>query len=446
MRWFAILFFCVNLFLSSYYIDTWQNGNTTSRALPVVTWNEQGTFMIDKYHEKTGDKAFVNGHYYSEKPPLPILVTIPFFKLLVDVNLITPDANGSLYGKHVYLLGGFLTGSLPFALIVTLAFVAIHRLNSGVSPVVLSMLPFYASYLFVFSGTFFAHVFSGFILLGAFIFLKRGKYFFAGLFAGLAFLSEFNLAVIIFAWGIAILFKTKNLKDAMAYAVGVLPSIAFILVYNNVFTGSPFDFLYKYCEFEAQTHNYGFSFPSIRSVWGLSFSWYRGMFFYVPFLIVFLFSIPGILKSKQLPESFKTYLLLPGLVYFAFISSFFAWWGGWSFGPRLLIALAILLIYESLQFLDFHKIPKVLFWIVVLFGAIVSFMAKATIVYSAPSEIKNPFFKLVLPDFIEGKLHSNNLFNLLFGGSPMTAFVLFIVLFASSVFLLTKLQGKWNPK
>jgi len=155
---------------------------------------------------------------------------------------------------------------------------------------------------------------------------------------------------------------------------------------------------------------------------------------------------PKILKGKLMSESFKTYLLVPGLVYFVFISSFFAWWGGWSFGPRLLIAMAILWIYEGIQFLNFHKIPKVLFWIVVLFGAIVSFMAKATIVYSAPTEIKNPFFKLVLPDFIEGKLHSNNLFNLLFGGSPMTAFVLFIVLFASSVFLLTKLQGKWNPK
>jgi len=227
MRWFTLFFFLVNLFLSSYYIDTWQNGNTTSRALPVVTWSEEGTFRVDKYHEKTGDKAFIDGHYYSEKPPLPILVTIPFFKLLVDIDLITPDENGSLYGKHVYLLGGFLTGSLPFALIITLAFIAISKFESGVSPVVLSMLPFYASFLFVFSGTFFTHIFSGFLLLIAFIFLKRGKYFLSGLFAGLSFLSEFNLAMIIFAWGVAILVKTKKCQVRNSLCLWCIPGHCF---------------------------------------------------------------------------------------------------------------------------------------------------------------------------------------------------------------------------
>ena len=38
---------------------------------------EQGTLRIDAYHQNTGDKAFFQGHYYSDKAPGLALLGVP---------------------------------------------------------------------------------------------------------------------------------------------------------------------------------------------------------------------------------------------------------------------------------------------------------------------------------------------------------------------------------
>ena len=148
MRTFLTAFFFFNLLLSSFYMDVWKNANTTSRALPVVVYFESGTFRIDKYHELTVDKAYVDGHYYTDKAPLPTYVVMPFFGLLKAAGIIHADEEGNLYGNSIYILGGFLTASLPFSLLLVLLFLKIKRRNTGISPVLLSAIPFYASFVF----------------------------------------------------------------------------------------------------------------------------------------------------------------------------------------------------------------------------------------------------------------------------------------------------------
>ncbi len=80
---FLLVFFMLNLLIGSFYLDIWKNANTTSRALPIITYFEDGTFRFDKYHELTCDKSFINGHYYTDKAPLPTYVVLPFFGALV---------------------------------------------------------------------------------------------------------------------------------------------------------------------------------------------------------------------------------------------------------------------------------------------------------------------------------------------------------------------------
>ena len=43
--------------------------NELSRYDLVRALVEQGTVQIDSFHENTGDKAFKDGHYYSDKAP-----------------------------------------------------------------------------------------------------------------------------------------------------------------------------------------------------------------------------------------------------------------------------------------------------------------------------------------------------------------------------------------
>src|ERR1035441_2624081 len=61
------------------YVYFYQGGgwNQNSRFDLVRAMVELGTLRIDAYRENTGDKAFANGHYYSDKAPGLALLAEP---------------------------------------------------------------------------------------------------------------------------------------------------------------------------------------------------------------------------------------------------------------------------------------------------------------------------------------------------------------------------------
>jgi hypothetical protein len=446
MRLFLAGFFIINLFLSSFYIDVWVNANTTSRALPIITYFESGTFRIDKYHKKTCDKAFINGHYYTDKAPLPTYFVLPFFGLLKSIGVIKPDEDGNLFGKPVYILGSILTAIIPLTILIMVVFLKIRNQKLSVSPVLLSMLPFYASFIFLFSGTYFAHILSGIFLIGSYIYLKRGNHLLSGVFAGLSFLCEFNLAVIFLVWGVQLIIKYRKISPLIFFSAGVLPSVIFILIYNYVFSGSPFTMLYRFHNFEEIHSNYGFLFPSFKSLWGLSLSWYKGLLFYSPFLIMVLVYFVRTISFKDWHSLLTHPLLLSSVVYFFFISSYFGWWGGWTQGPRLLLALAMLLTYEGILFISKREYSKSFFWIVIALGLLITLLSKITVAYSVPTNVANPMMDLVLPELLYGKFNENNILTMLFNIRPVIAAVIFLILSTVAIFGLNRWHKSlsWN--
>src|SRR5918993_1591189 len=73
----------VSLFVPFAYFnhsDGWNQGARLSELHAIVL---KGTLSIDAYHELTGDKALINGHYYSEKAPAVVLMALPAFSLTV---------------------------------------------------------------------------------------------------------------------------------------------------------------------------------------------------------------------------------------------------------------------------------------------------------------------------------------------------------------------------
>lgn len=433
-----LLFFVLNLVISLFYIDTWQNGNTTSRVLPIISYFENGTFQIDKYQELTIDKSFINNHYYSDKAPLPTFIVLPVFGLLKSMGLIR-SVNGSFMGTHVYALGTVLCSILPFVLILFLTFKKIFS-NKGFSPVLLSTLPFYGSFIFIFAGTFFNHILSAMFLLLAYIYIKDKKYLIAGVFAGCAFLCEYIIAAVVFAWTIQIFCKERTIKSIVKLSLGVLPSVVAIMIYNYIFTGSAFTMLYKFHTQQDLHTNYGFSHPSLESLWGLTFSDYRGLFFYTPFLIfvlIYIFKKAMKLSGKEIGTLLiSNYLFIPSVVTLLLTASYFGWWGGWTYGPRLLLFMVVTLVYEGIIFLSKQSFSKPLFWVFILFGIITTFIDKATFLYSLPSETKHPFTEMIIPTFFSGNMNSNNLLSLFFGISPAISFVVWCLLFVGLVFFL----------
>lgn len=92
-RIYALLF--ALLFLPYAYFDHSDGWNQNSRLAELHAVVVKHTMTIDAYHVFTGDKAFINGHFYSEKAPGVALLALPPFAVTVFAQRlrgIDPDA------------------------------------------------------------------------------------------------------------------------------------------------------------------------------------------------------------------------------------------------------------------------------------------------------------------------------------------------------------------
>lgn len=438
----------MNFIVIVFYIDVWTNSNTTSRALPVVTFFENHSFKIDKYQSLTEDKSFINGHYYSDKAPLPTLITIPFFGIAKGIGLVK-EIDGSLHGKEIYTIGTLICSMIPFLLILILTFYKVNK-NSSVSPVFLTVLPFFGSFIFIFAGTFFNHLISALFLLLAYIFLKEKKFFAAGIFIGLGFLCEYITLLVATIWFFQILANERKIKPLFSFGLGVVPALIFLMIYNYLFTGSPFLMLYKFHTYQELHTNYGFSHPTLQSLWGLTFSQYKGLFFYAPFLIICLVYAIKLIITKSISEVGRflltNYLIIPSLAIIFLVSSYFGWWGGWTYGPRLFLFIAVLLVYEGVIFMSNRSFSKWFFWLLIGWGLFCTFADKITLLYSIPSECYNPISELIIPLVLNLKLNSNNILTMLFNLSPISSFLVWLLFFVGSISFLAIFFKKVNKE
>lgn len=438
MKKFYIIFFLVNLLLSSWFLDTWNNANTTSRALPIVSWFENGNLQIDKHHELTQDKAKIGDHYFTDKAPLPTLVTIPFYGLIKKLGWVD-ETNQDGPGKEVYILGSFLFGSIIYSVLLLLTLINLPQKKPSIAPVILVMMPFYGSFIFVYSGTFYTHLASSLFVVLGYLMIRKRQFLFAGIFTGLGFLCEYTVALFFPVWALQIWIQEKNFYKGFLFGLGTVPAIIFIGIYNYIFTGSPFEMLYKYHTYQFLHENYGFRLPSLESIWGLTFSNFKGMIFYAPFLLISLFYF---IRKYRFKSTMKHYLTWISIIFFLFIASYDVWWGGWCYGPRLLFPIAVLLIFEGILQLSEIRFSKNLFWILTGLGFLGAFLAKITVVYSIPSESANPFIDTIFPNIGLGNFNPNNLGTMVLGISPLISELIWVGIFILSMFMLKRMYMK----
>src|SRR4051812_40886065 len=75
-------FAALNLAVIAFHVNLFGGWNQLSRALPLLSVVEEGTLRIDTRHELTGDKAVIDGHYYSDKAPGTTLLALPVYALV----------------------------------------------------------------------------------------------------------------------------------------------------------------------------------------------------------------------------------------------------------------------------------------------------------------------------------------------------------------------------
>ena len=428
------IFVLCTLLLCIWYIDVWENSNSCSRVLPVATYFEQGNFVLDKYKDKTIDISVIDGHYYMDKAPLPTIIALPFFGLIKSLGLVKA-VDGSYYGKAIYITGAIVCGIIPFLLILFLVAQSLVC-KQREDLILLAFVAYLSSFIFVFAGTFFAHVLAASLLLLAYIQYQKANYIYSGLFCGLGFLTEYTTLWILFSWLLIELIKHKSFKNTIQLGLGFLPAFIFILCYNYYFTGNAFTMLYLFVadNFDAATKStYGLGVPSLKALYGLIFSENRGLLFYAPILIYGLFLF---FTDKDLLSIIKKYLLhpivLPFMLTTLFISSHSVWDGGWSYGPRHLTAVATLLIFGLIQS-DLFGQYRVVGWITCGYGLVCTLLAKLTVIYSVPLLEENILSYLISK--LKDGFNDGNILTLLTHQKPINAFYFFIF-FLTVMFLL----------
>ena len=93
----VVLVFLFLLTCFGYFFPRLSNWESNSRMDLVYALGDEGTIRIDDYHLNTEDKAFFEGHYYTEKSIGPSLTALPFyvlFRALVRLPPLARLANG----------------------------------------------------------------------------------------------------------------------------------------------------------------------------------------------------------------------------------------------------------------------------------------------------------------------------------------------------------------
>ncbi|MBK9537294.1 MAG: hypothetical protein IPO12_00830 [Flavobacteriales bacterium] len=422
-----VLFFLCALLLCGWHLDRGLNANTVSRAAMVAAVVEQGTLRIDAYHELTDDKALIDGHYYSDKAPLPALLLIPVYAPLVALGILGPGEHGLLTGK-LLMLGGLICGSVPLALIITLCWLRIRSSPSAFSPALLAALPFLGSFLFVYSGSFNAHLLGALFLLLAFIALEGERHFVAGALCGCAVLCEYPLVLFPLAWVVWIFFSAADrkvsLQHVLRFTLGGLPLLVLMLAYNAILTGDPLSVGYQHeANYTFMHDGFGMAHPTLASLWGLTFSTYRGLFVYMPVMLLVVSALVLALRTRGLRTNAE--ILIPCLLSFLLIASYGMWWGGWAIGPRHLSAAAVLLAYRGLPLVAEHRWMRWPFVALSALGIGIAFIAKNTVWYSFPTEVKRPIEEILIPKLRDGAWTDMQI-PVSFGMSPQTSSLAFV--------------------
>jgi len=357
---FFILLACYTYFRPSH------NSATDTRADVVYSLVEDNTLIIDRYEKNTGDKAFFEGHYYTDKSIGPSVIALPAYvafrafaslppvrkQLQKDTSLAFKDelANEPLgtYANWALTVMTFFGAVLPSVFLGILVFFFVNRFTST---------PFYAFVLaiafglctiaFTYSKGLFQHQLASFGLFGGFYFLWTVIYenksvqrlWLVGFLFSLAIISEYPMVLFVGAIGLWALIVMKDRKAIFHVVIGSLPLLLINIIYDVATFRSVIPLGYQYSLWSSLVNVHGFmgiGLPSLKVMGELLFGTFRGLFLISPFLI---FVVPGLIMMwKQKPQQHSLVILISVIIlgFLTYGSGYIVWWGGYSVGARLL--------------------------------------------------------------------------------------------------------------
>lgn len=349
----------VILFLGSgyFYQDPEWNGNSRLGLIRAVV--ERGTLQIDAFHDApgwtTGDKAFFNGHYYSDKAIGASLLGLPVYFGLHQVGFMLHLPLAPETSKHVLTTAVMATS---FTVMGLAAYSIARRISRNPWKSLLATLTLcFGTMLWPYSAVFYGHLPAAcFLILTFAILMRLGSdeeadmsrlWFYAGLAAGMAFLSDYTSALILAglgAYGVHVLRAHDiggKIRTAWPAIPGLLIPLALLFAYNVAIFGRPLEFGYAY-EVEEKFQEImgvgimGIRLPALGAAYHISLDPKFGLFWLSP---VLLLAPVGFVQALRADDHRAESLLSA----YAFASMFLmnashvGWWAGSTFGPRYLL-------------------------------------------------------------------------------------------------------------
>jgi hypothetical protein len=442
-----VLLFFLLVSVYAYTFPRWADPNQNSRLNMIVAVVEDRTFKIDAYVSNTVDYAKVGEHYYSDKAPGTAFLGIPVYAVM-KVFLDLPVMNGimeSLSNNAAFQAtlreGG--TGILEQKVRFAIAQVALSFLFAAVPSALIGILIFRLSEMltqqvwvraavviiyglltpvFAYAGAFYGHQLSTALIFGVFYLSWKyadrftiPKAIMSGIFLAYSVVTEYPVALLagmIFLYLTYRLYQSQDLmKMGWVIGAGILVAAGW-MVYNNAIFGGPLKLGYEYSELWTDQHGTGFmslTLPHWNAVWGITFSPFRGLFFYSPLLLL---AIPGFYlwwRAGIHRLEFWVVLLSVGII-FLFNASSIMWWGGFAIGPRYLLPMlpfmmlpmifAILVMFQSGALKVMLGVLAGWSWIAI-WGITLAGQA------FPPDSIRNPLIEYALPFWQAGNIARN---------------------------------------
>jgi hypothetical protein len=467
------LIFLVALVAFSYFNrdNNRRDHSVESRMALVKALVDERRFEIDSFHNSlfsTSDKAYYDGHYYSDKA--------------IGISLL-----GAIVYKSILWVAGLTGWELPFryfrdmitiftiswlaAWIAPLLYLLIRRISPDTSAgqsAFLALATTLGTPYFKFSTFFYGHAIAGLFLLAAFYIwftyhqtgsISLPRVFLSGFLLGWMIITEYPTILLAAAAGIYILivlWKMQSLTDWRVYllvAAGAILPLGALLFYNYAAFGGIFTLGYTHEAAEKfhTAHNtglFGVGLPNPAAIFYMTFHHTMGIFWQSPILLL---ALPGwyylFRSGKFRPEAWFT--LLTVCLYIVFMSGYYMWWG-YAFTPRHLIPVLPLFV------LPLASLPKKYFPILIITGVIS--IIQMLIVAAANSDglpellipafetgvLTNPgsiIYGIYLPNLLNG-LFVHNLGETLFHLEGFAIFLPFIAIQAVLIIALVILTVK----
>ncbi len=330
------LLVCIVLILYLGNYRTIAAGDTIpARYLPLSILRE-GNFDLDEFrnlHPRSAVSGIVyrGNHYVSFYPVGAPLIAVPIY---------LPSAIGPMPGNSRFTTDlEKLAASLLVVLSVIVLYFAVLALTSRrMALLIAAIYALGTSSFSVSSQALWQHGPSQLCLAAALYCLVRGSKeplwtSLAGFPAALAVVCRPTDALLVIPMGLYVLFhQTRQLPGFLLCSV---PPILFQALYNYYYFDNPFRTQWRVTRAEF------WSTPLIEGIASILFSPARGLFIYSS---IFVFSIVGVVLAwRNNGTLLFRYLSIGVVANLLLYSKFFMWWGGSTYGPRLLADLSPIL-------------------------------------------------------------------------------------------------------